>query len=440
MTRFNYLEVEILDDPTTAPTLRSFIPVAPNSHFPIQNLPYGVFKPSSGGSARVGTAIGDQVLDLSVLEKKGFFSDTVLDELEHSVFDEPFLNAFMRLGRRAWKEAREQVSSLLRADNPLLRDDKETRRKAFYFQADVEMCLPVFTIDYTDFYSSKYHAFNVGMMFRGPENALQPNWLHLPVGYHGRASSLVVSGKDVRRPRGQILPSGSNDPILAPTMALDFELEMGAYVGIGNELGHPIPIEKARDHLFGMVLVNDWSARDLQRWEYVPLGPFLGKSFATSISPWVVTLDALEPFRVEGPLQDPEPLPYLRFEGKGAYDIHLEVAIQVRSMDQPHVLSRTNFKYLYWNVFQQVAHHSINGCNLQTGDLLASGTISGPTPDSLGCLLEITQNGKKPLILPNGETRRYLQDGDRVIMRGWCQGKGYRVGFGEVSCKILPAL
>lgn len=428
-----------MDDPTTDPKLKSFISVPETSHFPIQNLPYGVFRPQPSAKPRVGVAIGEYVLDLSILEQEGLFTDTRLEEHDHTVFDKPFLNDFMKLGKKTWRDVRLRISELLRHDNPQLRDDKELRRRVFHRQDAVEMLLPVHTIDFTDFYSSRYHAFNVGTMFRGPENALQPNWVHLPVAYHGRASSIIISGKDIHRPKGQIKLKDQERPMLAPTRALDFELEMGMYIGVGNDLGHPIPIDKAADHIFGMVIVNDWSARDIQRWEYVPLGPFLGKSFATSISPWVVTMDALEPFRTEGPIQDPEPLPYLITTNDWAFNIHLEVALQTEKMTEPHVITRSNFKYLYWNICQQVAHHTINGCNLQTGDLLASGTISGPTPDSLGCLLELTWNGQRPLSLPSGEQRTYLQDGDTVIMTGWCQGEGYRVGFGEVRTKILPA-
>ncbi len=427
-----------MENPTTDPNLKSFIPVEETSHFPIQNLPYGVFRPNPQARPRVGVAIGNLVLDLSILEEKGFFSDTVLAEHEESVFNKPYLNDFMKLGKRTWKEIRAAISDLLRDDNPRLRDDKELRRRAFHPQNSVEMLVPVLTIDFTDFYSSRFHAFNVGTMFRGPDNALQPNWVHLPVAYHGRASSIIISGVNIHRPRGQIKPTNSTHPFLSPTRALDFELEMGMYIGVGNELGKPIPIKKAAEHIFGMVLVNDWSARDIQKWEYIPLGPFLGKSFATSISPWVVTLDALEPFRVEGQPQEPEPLDYLKIEGKWAFDIHLEVALQTEKMTHPHVISKSNFKYLYWNICQQVAHHTINGCNLQTGDLLASGTISGPSPDSSGCLLELTWNGQRPLTLPSGEKRTYLHNGDTVIMTGWCQAEGYRVGFGEIRTKILP--
>jgi fumarylacetoacetase len=305
--------------------------------------------------------------------------------------------------------------------------------------ADVDMLLPVDIGDYTDFYSSREHATNVGAMLRGPENALMPNWLHLPVAYHGRASSVVVSGTDLYRPKGQGKPADAPAPLFGPSRSLDFELEMGFFIGPGNELGRPIPVAQAPEHIFGMVLVNDWSARDIQAWEYQPLGPFLAKNFGTSISPWVVTMEALEPFRTAGPRQEPEPLPYLRSPGGWAYDIHLEVYVQGQRMEQPQRVSTSNLRFMYWNVCQQLAHHAVNGCNLRTGDLLASGTISGPTPDSFGSLLELTWRGTRPLTFPNGEQRTFLQDGDRVTMTGWCQGAGYRVGFGEVTGKILPA-
>jgi fumarylacetoacetase len=306
--------------------------------------------------------------------------------------------------------------------------------------AEVEMLLPATIGDYTDFYSSREHATNVGSMFRGPDKALLPNWLHLPVAYHGRASSVVIGGTDLHRPKGQANADNAPAPSFGPTRALDFELEMGAFVGAGNNLGRPIPIGEAAHHLFGMVLVNDWSARDIQQWEYVPLGPFLAKNFGTSISPWVVPFEALEPFRTSGPTQDPAPLPYLRSTGDWAYDIQLEVSLQSEKMPQPMRICSTNFKYLYWNVCQQLAHHTVNGCNLRPGDLLASGTISGPTPESYGSMLELAWRGSKPLSLPDGERRAFLEDGDTVAMTGWCQGQGYRVGFGELSGKILPAI
>lgn len=419
------------------PTLTSFIDVAPTSPFPIQNLPYGVFRPRPGTEARIGVAIGDYVLDLAVLEKRSLFDHAALRAARP--FARPALNAFMALGRDAWTAARTTLTHLLRADAPTLRDDAELKEHALHRMADVELLLPADIGDYTDFYSSKEHATNVGTMFRGPEQALQPNWLHLPVGYHGRASSVVVSGRDVRRPCGQVKPDDDAPPVYAPSRLLDFELEVGFFVGPGNELGEPIPVERAVAHIFGLVLVNDWSARDIQKWEYVPLGPFLGKSFATTISPWVVTLDALAPFRCAGPTQDPAPLPYLRTESDQAFDLHLEVGLQTEQLDAPHVICRSNFRYLYWNMAQQLAHHTVNGCNTRPGDLMASGTISGPDETSYGSLLELTWRGSRPLRLPSGEERTFLRDGDRVVMTGWAQGDGYRIGFGEASARVLPA-
>jgi fumarylacetoacetase len=424
-------------DPTTDPTLRSWVPVAPESHFPIQNLPYGVFRRRAGISSHVGVAIGDYVLDLTVLETVGLFEAPVL--LGRTLFDRGTLHDFMALGRGAWHDVRADISRLLRHDEPWLRDDRPIRERALIPMTDVEMLLPVEIGDYTDFYSSREHATNVGIMLRGPDNALMPNWLHLPVAYHGRASSIIVSGTDVHRPRGQTKADDAPAPTFGPSRSLDFELEMGFFVGPGNPLGQPIPIEQAPEHIFGMVLVNDWSARDIQRWEYQPLGPFLAKNFATTISPWVVTLDALAPFRTAGPKQDPTPLPYLRSPGNWAFDVHLEVLLQAATMDRPHVISRSNAKSLYWNVCQQLAHHAVNGCNLRTGDLLASGTISGPTPNSYGSLLELAWKGTKPITLPNGEKRTFLQDGDRVTLTGWCQGLDYRIGFGEATGRVLPA-
>jgi fumarylacetoacetase len=425
-------------DPTTDPALRSWVPVAPESHFPIQNLPYSVFRRRAGISPHTGVAIGDYVLDLTVLETAGLLDAPAL--LGRPFFDRGTLNGFLALGRPAWREVRANISRLLRHDEPWLRDDALLRERALVPRTEVEMLLPVEIGDYTDFYSSREHATNVGIMMRGPDNALMPNWLHLPVAYHGRASSVVVGGTDVRRPKGQTKADDAPAPTFGPSRSLDFELEMGFFIGPGNSLGQPIPIEQAPEHIFGMVLVNDWSARDIQRWEYQPLGPFLAKNFATTISPWVVTLDALEPFRTTGPKQDPAPLPYLRSPGDWAFDIRLEVLLQSATMDRPHVVSRSNAKYLYWNVCQQLAHHAVNGCNLRTGDLLASGTISGPAPDSYGSMLELAWKGTKPLELPDGEKRVFLQDGDRVTLTGWCQGRGYRVGFGEATGRVLPAL
>jgi fumarylacetoacetase len=350
-------------------------------------------------------------------------------------FGQTNLNTFLSLGRPAWTETRHRVFQLLRADNPTLRDDSEFLETVLVAQQEVSMLLPVSIGDYTDFYSSKEHATNVGTMFRGAEDALMPNWTHLPVGYHGRASSVVVSGTNIRRPHGQ-LQTGDRPPTFGPSRLLDFELEVGFLVGPGNGLGDPISIGRAQEHIYGLVLVNDWSARDIQKWEYRPLGPFLGKSFATTISPWVVSLDALEPFRCAGPAQDPEPLPYLRSIGQDAFDVHLEVGLQAADMVEPRTVCRSNFRHLYWSMAQQLAHHTSNGCNVRPGDLMASGTISGPSPDSYGSLLELTWGGKNPVELPNGQMRRFLEDGDTVRLTGWARGDGYRVGFGEAVGRV----
>jgi fumarylacetoacetase len=313
------------------------------------------------------------------------------------------------------------------------------RERVFHRQSDVAMQLPARIANYTDFYSSYHHAHNVGTMLRGPENALMPNWKWLPVAYHGRASSVVVSGTEVRRPKGQIKPPDAPAPLFGPTKSLDYELEMAFLIGPGNSLGQPVPIDQAGDHIFGFVLMNDWSARDIQAWEYQPLGPFLAKNFCTSISPWVVTMDALESFRSPLAKQDPEPLPYLRAKNDFTFDIRLEAQLQTAKMKTPQIITRTNFQNLYWSVSQQLAHHTVTGCNLQPGDLLASGTISGATEDSRGCMLELTWRGANPLKLADGEERKWLEDGDTLSIAGWGQGSGYRVGFGEVTGKILPS-
>jgi fumarylacetoacetase len=332
------------------------------------------------------------------------------------------------------------LTKLLSKDEPTLRDNASLREKALVLQREVQLLLPVRIGDYTDFYASKEHATNVGTMWRGKDNALMPNWLHIPIGYHGRASSVVVSGTPVRRPRGQTRPDEAQPPQFGPCKVLDFELEVACFVGPGNALGDPIPISRAEDHIFGVVLMNDWSARDIQKWEYQPLGPFCGKNWATTISPWVVTLEALEPFRVQGPHQEPKPLEYLQDSTPSAYDIHLTAAIQSEKMTSPQVISNTNFKYMYWSMKQQLVHHACGGCNMTTGDLLGSGTISGPTEDSYGSLMEITWGGKNPFVLKEtGEERKYLQDGDTVVLSGFCQGDGFKIGFGECSGKVLPA-
>ncbi|MBA3882244.1 MAG: fumarylacetoacetase [Chthoniobacterales bacterium] len=418
-------------------SLRSFIDIAADSHFPIQNLPFGIFKPKNA-TARAGIAIGDLILDLHVLEEKGFLR--IPEFGARAVFGADSLNAFLSLGRPAWRRTRELLQHLLAAETSDLRDNSELREQVFHQQSDVTMQLPARIGDYTDFYSSFHHAHNVGTMLRGPETALMPNWKWLPVGYHGRASSIVPSGTDVRRPRGQIKLPDATSPIFAASRSLDFELETAFLIGPGNSLGEPVPIDRAEEHIFGMVLMNDWSARDVQTWEYQPLGPFLAKNFCTSISPWVVTLDALQPFRRPLPPQDPEPLSYLRAETDSIYDIELEARLQTASMTEPHVITRTNFRHLYWSMSQQLAHHTVGGCNLQPGDLLASGTISGPTEDSRGCMLELTWRGANPISLPGGESRKWLEDGDTLTIGGYASGDGYRVGFGKVTGKVLPAV
>lgn len=418
--------------------LKSFIKVDSGCHFPIQNLPYGVFLPKGRNEEpRIGVAIGEYVLDLAAIDEAGHFNNTPIHG--HKVFHQPALNTFMEMGKAVWKEVRAAIQHLLKEDVPTLRDDESLRAKAFWRQSEVEMLLPAKIGGYTDFYASKEHASNVGTMFRGKEHALMPNWTHLPVGYHGRASSVVLSGTEILRPQGQIKLPDREAPIFSPSRQLDFELEMGCLIGTGNKLGSPIQVGEAEEHIFGLVLVNDWSARDIQAWEYQPLGPFLAKNFATSISPWVIPLEALEPFRVSGPVQDPEPLPYLKTNKAGSFDIELEVCLKGENMESRQVITRTNYRYLYWNMAQQIAHHTITGCNLNTGDLLASGTISGPEKESRGSLLELAWRGAEPLQLENGEERVWLLDGDELSMTGWCQGDGYRVGFGEVTGRILPA-
>lgn len=421
-------------------TLKSWVTVAQDSPFSIQNLPYGIFRPSADAAARVGVAIGEQILDLSVLASNGFFKSNTLNNGE--CFKETTLNTFMELGRAAWTEARTIITDILKVGA-----SETLPTGALVLQSDAKMELPARIGDYTDFYASRNHATNVGIMFRGVDNALQPNWTHLPVGYHGRASSVVVSGKDMIRPRGQTVAKDAprGPPSYTACKLMDFELEMGCFVGgKANEIGHPVTMEEAKDRLFGVVLLNDWSARDIQKWEYVPLGPFGGKNFGTTISPWVVTFDALAPFQL--PIeQDPKPLPYLQEEkaengGVFTYDINLKVTIQSEKMDAPHTISNSNLKYLSWSFAQMLTHHSVTGCNMTAGDLLGSGTISGTTPGSYGSMLEICWKGTKTVDLPGGETRKFLADNDTVALEGYCQGEGYRVGFGDCIGKVLPAL
>ena len=416
------------------PNRKSWIKVGKNSDFPIQNIPFGVFL-TREDITTIGTRIGDYAIDLAALHQLGYFEGIPLTD---DMFMQDTLNDFISDGRTTWRLVRNRIADLFDEANPKLRDNKEHREVILFFMDEVEMLLPVDIGDYTDFYSSREHATNVGTMFRDPENALLPNWLHLPVGYHGRSSSIVVSGKRIRRPKGQTLPAGAETPVFGPSKLLDFELEMGFITTDANSLGKSVSVEEARDQIFGLVLLNDWSARDIQKWEYVPLGPFLAKNFATSISPWIVTLDALEPFRVEGPVQDPEPLPYLKEEGKTAYDIKLEASIQPKNSEET-VVSRTNFKYMYWSISQQLAHQTVNGCNVRSGDLYGSGTISGKEPDSYGSMLELTWKGTKPLKMKDGTERKFIEDGDTVILRGHCENEQLRIGFGTCVGKVKKA-
>ncbi len=421
--------------PSNNPARKSWVSVPAGSDFPIQNLPFGVFTAPELESPHIGVAIGEQVLDLYFLAEKGLID---IDDFPCMVLMEPNLNAFAALGRGVCRQLREWISELLTDGNRKLTGYLTER--VLYQQSEVQMCMPFFIRDYTDFYSSIEHATNVGIMFRGKDNALMPNWKHLPVGYHGRASSIVISGTDIVRPKGQMLPTpDATAPVYGPSRLLDFELEVAFIVGQGNAMGQPIPIDQTEDHMFGMVLFNDWIARDIQSWEYVPLGPFLGKNFASSISAWVVTMDALEPFRVQGPEQDPQPLPYLQTPGAANFDISLEVQI-VPANGQTKTVSRSNFKYMYWSMRQQLAHHTVNGCNMQTGDMCASGTISGPTEDSYGSMLELTWRGSKPIAMPDSSERKFIQDGDTVVIKGFCEKDGVRIGFGSVTGKVLPAI
>ncbi|UGA43445.1 fumarylacetoacetase [Bradyrhizobium quebecense] len=416
------------------PKLRSFIDIAPTSDFPIQNLPYGVFSSKDGLAPRVGVAIGDYVLDLWELEQ-----DARLDVGPLGVFSQPSLNAFMALGPKVWSATRVRISELLRADHPELRDNRELRARALVPMADVRLHMPFAVSGYTDFYSSKEHATNVGVMFRGKDNALQPNWLHMPIGYNGRASTVVVGGTKVRRPRGQLKPLTADVPSFGACKRLDFELEMGVVVGQASPMGEMLTEKQAEEMIFGFVILNDWSARDIQQWEYVPLGPFQAKAFATSISPWVVTREALEPFRMQGPAQQPEPLAYLKQAQPNNYDLQLDVALRAGAMNEAKTICSTNFKYMYWSSVQQLVHHASSGCAMNVGDLLGSGTISGPEKHQRGSLLEISWNGTEPVELASGVTRSFLEDGDSLVMRGWCQGDGYRIGFGEVEGTIVAA-
>jgi fumarylacetoacetase len=416
------------------PNLKSWVSVPENSDFPIQNLPFGIIG-NHILSKRVSVRIGDYALDLKVLAELGYLKETGFDS---SDFDAPFLNPMMKKGKLAVRKLRNRISELLLDSSTSLQNNPSQIEQVLHLISTVEVSMPVEIGDYTDFYSSKEHATNVGMMFRDPANALLPNWLWIPVAYHGRASSIVLSGQDIHRPKGQIKPSADEDPIFTPSRQVDFELEMAFITFDGKPLGDSISTEEADSYIFGLCLLNDWSARDIQAWEYVPLGPFLGKNFASSISAWIVTLDALEPFSVESPEQNPKVLPYLEFDGKKAYDIQLQVGILTNNKDET-VVCNSNFKYMYWNMAQQLAHHTSNGCNIRCGDLLGSGTISGKSEDSFGSMLELTWRGTKPLKVKDGSERKFINDGDSVIMRGYTERNGVRIGFGELKSKLLPA-
>ena len=413
------------------PNRKSWIEVAQDSDFPIQNIPFGVFKKPDNNTC-VGTRIGNTTIDLNALQSLNYFEEITLDD---NIFNQETLNTFLKLNKSTWRAVRDCIAEIFDVNNMM-----EESHKALILSniENVEMLMPVQVGDYTDFYSSRQHAHNVGCMFRDPDNALLPNWLHIPVGYHGRASSIVLSGTDIHRPKGQQLPLGAEAPVFGPCKLMDFELEMAFVTGQGKELGDTISTTEADDYIFGMCIFNDWSARDIQKWEYVPLGPFLAKNFGSSISPWIVTLDALIPFRVEGEKQEPQILPYLEFEGNKNIDIKLEVQIESDNF-KAYTVFNSNYKYMYWNMAQQLAHHTVNGCNINAGDMMASGTISGNTPEAYGSMLELSWKGTKPMTMPDGSERKFIQDNDSVIMKAHCQADNYRVGFGEVRTKILPA-
>ena len=411
--------------------MKSWIKVTSKSDFSIYNLPFGIFS-TNKKNKRIGVAIGDHVIDLHACNSLDLFKDL---NIESHVFKNSFLNNFIELGKEITSKVREIIQSELTNDNSLIKHNSNC-----IIPIDtVEMHLPVNIGDYTDFYSSIEHASNIGSMFRDPSNPLLPNWKHLPVGYHGRASSIIVSGKNIHRPKGQIMPLDSETPIFSSSNKVDFELEMGYIIGKNSSLGSSISTTNSQDYIFGKVLFNDWSARDIQKWEYVPLGPFLGKSFASSISPWVVTMEALDPFRIAGPIQEPNVLEYLKFNGLKNYDINLSVSITPEDSNVESIVCNSNFKYMYWNMNQQIAHHTVNGCNLNVGDMMASGTISGHTKDSYGSMLELSWGGKNLIELKDGSTRTFINDMDTITMRGYCEKNKIRVGFGEVKSKILPS-
>ncbi|WP_036382417.1 fumarylacetoacetase [Muricauda sp. MAR_2010_75] len=403
------------------------INIPENSDFSIHNIPFGIFS-TKDRSLRVGVAVGDHILDLAAVAELDVF------DFNTAVLEKDTLNEFISLGKEITSRVRKKIQHWLKDDTSALAGKPEL----FVKQSDAQMHMPIQIGDYTDFYSSIEHATNVGKMFRDPENALLPNWKHIPVGYHGRASSIIVSGQPIHRPKGQTLPKDAEAPVFGPTQRLDFELEMGFVCGKDTNLGESVSTAEAEDYIFGLVLFNDWSARDIQKWEYVPLGPFLAKNFASSISPWIVTLEALEPFRVAGPKQEPKVLPYLEYPGEKNYDINLEVGITPDGSDETTVC-HSNFKHMYWNMAQQLAHHTVNGCNINVGDVMASGTISGKDENSYGSMLELAWMGTKPVKMKDGSERKFIHDGDTVTLRGYAKNGDIRVGFGEVTTKVLPA-
>ncbi|WP_159024061.1 fumarylacetoacetase [Formosa sp. L2A11] len=415
------------------PDRKTWLHVDKNSDFPIQNIPFGVFL-TRDDIITIGTRIGDTAIDLGALHQLGYFSDIPLTD---DIFLQDTLNDFIADGRKTWRAVRNRIADIFDADNDTLKNNKQHKEVVLFRLDEIEMQLPVQIGDYTDFYSSIEHASNVGKLFRDEEHALLPNWLHIPIGYHGRSSSIIPSGIPIHRPQGQTLPPDAETPLFGPSKFVDFELEMAFITTDANDFGEPIPVNEAEEYIFGLVLFNDWSARDIQSWEFVPFGPFLSKNFASSMSPWIVTLDALEPFRVQGPKPIKEQMPYLKTKGNKNFDINLEVAIQPKTAKET-IVSRSNFKHMYWNMSQQLAHHTINGCPVNSGDLMGSGTLSGPTPESLGSMLELTWRGSNPITLKDGTERTYINDNDTVIMRGYCENDGTRIGFGEVKNELLP--
>lgn len=417
--------------------MKSFLDIDPKSDFPIQNLPYGVFSTANDVDKHVGVAIGTYVLDVTVLEREGLLDDVL--QGHRNVFNQGVINPFLALKNDIWSAVRKKLQTLLSIEDDTLQSHDALRERVLISQQNIQLHVPVKVNDYTDFYASKNHATNVGTLFRGKDNALMPNWTHLPIGYHGRASSIVMSGTAIQRPVGQTKPKDADQPLFGPCQQLDYEYEMGFIVGYGNALQNPIDVKHAKDHVFGVVIVNDWSARDIQAWEYQPLGPFLAKNFATSISPWIVTMEALEAFKTAGPQQDPVPFDYLQDpESDNSFDLTLETYLKPAEVDVPTMIAQTNYNSTYWSIAQMVAHHTITGCNLQTGDMLATGTISGKTRHERGSLMEIAWRGSEPVQIGN-VTRSWLEDGDTLTMKAYAENGTYRIGFGEVTGTILPA-